>query len=283
MPAGRRRPRRRPELSQHFIRGAALAARLIESASIARSELVLEIGAGDGALTRPLQARARHVIAVEVDPSLAASLRSSFAHAGNVEVVEADIRSIAFPPQPVRVVGNVPYALTAEIVRRVTAAPSVVDAHLIVQREAAQKFAGSPWGPEGARSLALKPWWHIEIARPLRRTDFAPAPRVESALLWLARRSPALVRATERHEYLGFTRRALESASTMRATLNVLFTRPQVRRLAADLQLNLDAPPSATRFEQWLALYRFWRVTRERVPASPASARRRTSPRRPRT
>ena len=168
--------------------------------------------------------------------------------------------SLPFPSAPVRVIGNIPYALTADIIRRIVAAPSVVDAHLVVQREAARKFAGTPWASESLLSLSLKPWWHTEIIRSLRRTDFLPPPRVDSVVLWLSRRSPALVQEAERLAYQRFLRRGFGRAGTTRQAMAALFTRRQVRRLAAELRIELDAPPSGTRFEQWLGLYRFWRL-----------------------
>src|SRR5690606_3828844 len=105
-----------------------------------------------------------------------------------VEVVNGDF--LAFDlPRDARIVANLPFGITAEAVRHICQSPAR-DAHLIVQREAAERFAGAPWGAETLPSLELKPWWHAEILRPLRRTDFDPPPAVDSAYLWLARRSP---------------------------------------------------------------------------------------------
>lgn len=199
------------------------------------------------------------MIAVELDPRLVRELESWFAGT-NVEVVAGDFLRYRMPSEPLRVVGNIPYARTAEIVRRVLGHASVVDAHLVVQREAAERFAGAPFGSESLASLTLKPWWHAEVVRQLRPVDFDPPPRVESAVLWLARRSPSLLPVGERGAFEGFLRRAFGRHRTMREVLRALFTREQARRLASDLRIDAGAAPSAVRFEEWLALYRFWRL-----------------------
>lgn len=232
---------------------------------IAPSDLVVEVGPGRGALTDPLARRAGRLLAVEIDATLVPPLRARYAEEPHVEVVHADFLQTVIPAGA-RVVANLPYAITAAAVAHVTASPAA-DAHLVVQREAAERFAGSPWGPETLPSLSLKPSWHIEVVRTLRREDFDPPPAVDSALLWFARRAPALLRPDELDRYRAFLRRTFGEARTLRAALERVFTRPQVARLRQDLSLDLDAPPSGASFDRWLALYRAAR-TLDRAPAS---------------
>lgn len=242
--------RRRPELSQHFLRRSGLASQLVRQIALAADDLVVEVGPGRGMLTAALLDTGARVLAVEADPALAALVRERFGRA--VEVVEGDFRRFVIP-EGARVVANLPFAITSDAVRQITTS-GARDAHLIVQREAAERFAGAPHAPETLMSLLLKPWWHVEVLRPLRRVDFDPPPSVDCAFLWLARRDPPLVRDAE--SYHAFVRRSFGRARTMREALRASFTRPQAERLARDLRLPLDAPPSAATFEQWLALFR---------------------------
>src|SRR5439155_23268067 len=100
-----------------------------------------------GALTRELARRAGQVIAVEIDPDLAASLSEDGRAARNIEVVAADFLTYSLPREDHVVVGNIPYGQTAAIVRKLdTARPRA--AWIIVQREAAERFAGHPYGVE---------------------------------------------------------------------------------------------------------------------------------------
>ena len=107
------RDERRRRLGQHFLR-PELADRLVAEADFRPGELVVEIGAGAGALTIALAHRGIEVLAVEVDPLWARRLRDRLrgAGGGRVRVVEGDVRSFPLPPRPFRVVGSLPFAAT---------------------------------------------------------------------------------------------------------------------------------------------------------------------------
>lgn len=218
------------------------------------SDLVVEVGPGRGVLTEHLARRAGRVIAVELDPALAEAAEARFRGGTRIEVVRGDFLAFAIPAGA-RVVANLPYNITADAVRHVLASDAA-DAHLVVQREAAERFAGHPWGGESLPSLTLKPWWHAEVTRALQRTDFDPPPSVDSALLWLARRRPPLLLDRERAAYERFLAATFGRGRSTGAVLGRVFTRAQTDRLRRDLRLDLDAPPSATSFDRWLALYR---------------------------
>lgn len=157
MPAQRSRGPRRAELSQHFLRSASLAANLVARAAIGPADLVVEIGPGRGVLTRALAARCRQVFAVELDARLARDLAARVGEP-NVLVIAGDFLHTPLPEPPYKVVANIPFARTADIVRRLTeAAGPPEDAYLIVQREAAERFAGGPYAGESVTSLLLKP------------------------------------------------------------------------------------------------------------------------------
>jgi 23S rRNA (adenine-N6)-dimethyltransferase len=199
------RARRRAQLSQHFLGSRALAASLVAQSSISRDDVVIEIGPGRGTLTREKARRCRHLIGVEIDAGLVAGLSTKFRAAPNVGIVHGGFMRFSLPDAPYKVFANIPYAQTASIIRRlVGASVPPEDAYLVVQREAAERFAGGPYATETMWSLLLKPWWHVEIARRMSRSDFDPPPRVDSALLWLARRTRPLVEASERGLYRSF-------------------------------------------------------------------------------
>lgn len=260
MSGQRSRTPRRPELSQHFLRSGALAASLVAHSSVSRDDLVVEIGPGRGLLTHALAQCADRVIAVEIDAGLADTLRP--AARPNVDVVTCDFLRFSAPDRPHKVFANLPFARTADIVRRVTTTPTLTEAYLVVQREAAERFAGYPYASETTRSLSLKPWWHVEIVRRLRRTDFHPIPNVDAVLLWLLRRDKPLVQKVDGENYLRFVESQLGTVPTVRLTLRRLITYNQARRLARDLRFSLDARPGELSFEQWLGVYRFYAIDR---------------------
>jgi 23S rRNA (adenine-N6)-dimethyltransferase len=260
------RATRRPELSQHFLRSGALASSLIEQCAVGRADRVIEIGPGRGALTAQLARCCRELVAVEIDPRLCDALRERFSRASNVSIVRADFLEWELPSEPYKLVANLPYARTTEIVRRLAGAEHPPDdAWLVAQREAARRFAGAPFAPETRLSLLLKPGWQIEIVRTFRRADFDPPPAVESVLLWMARRPRALVR--EARAWRRFVDVAFEGGgATVRQRLAPLLTAAQLSRLARELRFDVRARPATLGFDQWVGLFRFWLRERENAP-----------------
>ena len=246
---------RRADLSQHFLREAR-AARLVKATSITHSDFVIEIGAGRGALTKPLLKRTRQLRAVEIDPYLAEKLRASLGD--QTEVVAADFLRLQLPDCSYKVIGNIPFSVTTEIVRKLVDAPNPPeDAWLVVQREPAWRLCGRPYTPETLWSLRLKPQWHIEIIDRLQRNDFDPPPKVDSVLLWMSRRGRPLLsrKETRRHDEIlssVFGSRHRSIGPTFRPWLSKL----QLRRLARDLKFDVDANISTLVFEQWLGIVR---------------------------
>jgi len=255
---------RRAELSQHFLRNRALAASLVTQSTISSQDLVIEIGPGRGTLTSELAARCAHLIAVEVDERLHESLRVRFARSANIELVNSDFLQFELPRSPYKVFANTPFGLTATIIRLLTeAVVPPKDAYLVVQREAAWRFAGEPYAPETLQSLLLKPWWHIEVARRLRRTDFDPPPSVDSVLIWFAHRTRPLVEVSRGAFYRQFIASSFgRRGNSIRQCLRPAFTVRQIRRLSRDLRFQPSDRPSALSFDQWLGLFRFAELSR---------------------
>ena len=259
--SGRARPprQRRAELSQHFLRDAS-AARLVRATSLSRSDLVIEIGAGRGALTRPLTKVAGKVIAVELDRNLVAKLRGDLT--GNLEVVAADFLKFDPPAQPYYVVGNIPFARTTDIIRKLSGeAHPPEDAWLVVQRELAHRMCGLPYGRENLWSLRLKPSWHLEVVGRLKRAEFDPPPAMNSVFLHMKHRGRTIIQPREMPEYLELIEGAFGRNAPLVQALRPQLSKLQLRRLAADLAFNTDDMPSDLMFEQWLGIFRFYRTT----------------------
>jgi 23S rRNA (adenine-N6)-dimethyltransferase len=175
--------------SQHFLR-RPVAADLVRDSRLTPDDLVVDLGAGTGRLTAELARAARRVVAVELDPGLAARLHGRWV---NVEVVEADARKVELPREPFRVVANLPFAGTNEILRHLLDDPRVplVRADLVVQWGVAVKRA-LPW-PSTVNGVVWGAWYSTRVARRLPRNAFAPPPRVDAAVLVFERRPAPLV------------------------------------------------------------------------------------------
>ena len=195
---------RRRALGQHFLRDAGIARAIVDLVAPTASDLVLEIGPGEGALTAELARRAGRVIALEVDPVLAARLRPRFP---GVEIVEADARgwdygTLGAPPGGrVLVVGNLPYSVGKPILMALVAARTAIDTMaLMLQREVAERVAAAPGRRVyGSLSVLTQLYGDVTLALRVPPGAFRPPPKVESAVIRLdVLPSPRVAIADER-------------------------------------------------------------------------------------
>jgi 23S rRNA (adenine-N6)-dimethyltransferase len=190
---------RPPDLGQHFLASTSLAARLVADAGITADDVVLEPGAGTGVLTRALAGRARHVIAVELDATLASATARAVV-LGNVTVVQGDATTFPLPLTPFRVVANPAFNTTSALLHHLldlTGAPhGLVRADLVVQWQVARDRAAPARDLVG---ITWAPWWRFRRGRRLPAALFRPAPAVDAAVLVAERREEPLL-APERFE-----------------------------------------------------------------------------------
>ena len=156
--------------------------------------------------------------------------------------------------------------LTADIVRKLLFCQNPPDdCYLIMQREAARKFTGTP--KETLFSLLLKPWFEFRIRHAFRKTDFSPVPNVEIVLVQAERREQALIEAGHIHTYRDFVVYGFSQGKpTLKNALKGIFTHTQFTRLSRDLGFRPESGPTDLVFQQWLGLFYFFyrRVERER-------------------
>ena len=156
------------------------AARVVEDACVRPGQLVLDIGAGRGALTTPLLAAGAQVIAVEAHPGRARWLREHFAGAG-VTVVESDALSLRLPHRPFRVVAGPPYGISSALLRHLLVPRSrLFAADLVLQRAVVRRYTAGRSVPPAR--------WEVRAGRSLPRRAFRPPPQVDSAVLVVRRR-----------------------------------------------------------------------------------------------
>jgi 16S rRNA (adenine1518-N6/adenine1519-N6)-dimethyltransferase len=189
--------RRRRALGQHFLADPGVAARIVEAVGATPADLVCEIGAGPGALTRALAARAGRLLALEIDPALRDRLAAAARHwpeAARVEIRQADACAFAYEALPalrpapagrVLVVGNLPYSASKAILDRLLGAHAALDrAVLMLQREVAERLAATPGGREyGALSVFWQRWAEVTRLLVVPPAAFRPPPAVESAVV----------------------------------------------------------------------------------------------------
>ena len=251
-------------LAQNFLRSPKLVRRLVGMSTIAPSDTVCEIGPGNGIITAALARVAKQVIAIEKDPELVRRLRERFRSLDNVQIVERDFLAYTFCTQTseYKIFANIPYNITAQIVRKILYEQSKLsEGYLILQREAAKKFSGSP--RETLFSILAKPFFEFHIMYRLRPTDFWPKPNVDSVLLSIKRRTRPLIEPQDVASYHDFVQYGFGRwKPNLRLAFRHIFAYKQWKRLARELNFPLNATPTELSFEQWLDLYFAFKPTR---------------------
>ena len=179
----------KPKLGQNFLTDTAAIERIADSLGDLSTRTVVEIGPGAGANTHALAARARRLIAVELDPALAAHLRSEFP-APHVIIVNQDVLSFDFAAaasesgQPLLVFGNLPYYITSPILLKLAESHASIDrVALMVQREVADRVTAQPGSRDyGVLSVTVQLYGPAVSLFTLPPSAFSPPPDVHSTV-----------------------------------------------------------------------------------------------------
>ena len=180
------KPRKR--FGQHFLHDPVVLKRIVEAIAPANTDAVVEIGPGEGALTRPLLDRVGHLTAIEIDRDLAARLSDEFP-AGRLTVILADVLDHDFSALPAgaRIVGNLPYNISTPILFHLARyADRVRDMHFMLQLEVVQRMVAKHSTPDyGRLSVMLQTRFTMHKLFKVAPGAFRPPPKVDSAVVRL--------------------------------------------------------------------------------------------------
>ena len=180
------KPRKR--FGQHFLHDPGVLKRIVEAVAPAPGDAIVEIGPGEGALTRPLLERIGHLTAIEIDRDLAARLAQEFP-SQRLTVVVADVLEFDFSSLPagLRVVGNLPYNISTPILfQRARHAGRVRDMHFMLQLEVVQRMVAKHSTPDyGRLSVMLQTRFRMHKLFNVGPGAFRPPPKVDSAVVRL--------------------------------------------------------------------------------------------------
>ena len=246
----------RPKLGQHFLRDRRFQRRIVASLAIRPDDLVCEIGAGRGAMTELLAARARQVVALEVDRELARMLQEKFSSKLGIEVLEADILQTDLSGlcrqherEQCFVFGNLPYYITSPILHHLLDyAGWIHGMGLVVQREVAERLCAQPGSrPYGYLTVLTQLDTHPRVEFGIPPGAFSPPPKVDSALVtFQMKRERIRLPAEERKALLEFVK--LCFAHKRKNLLNNLT--PTYARQCVETELAALRLPPTIRAEQ---------------------------------
>ncbi|MBE1587764.1 16S rRNA (adenine1518-N6/adenine1519-N6)-dimethyltransferase [Nonomuraea angiospora] len=207
---------------------AGTVRRIVRVADLSENDVVIEVGPGLGSLTLALLPSAAHVVAVEIDPVLAAQLPLTVADRGGLDkltVVNADAMKIT-PDDlsgftPTALVANLPYNVAVPVVLHLLEVlPSLRKGLVMVQSEVADRLAAGP-GSKVYGVPSVKAAWYADVRRagPVGRTVFWPVPNVDSGLVSLARREPPTTTASRKEVFAVVDAAFAQRRKTLRAAL----------------------------------------------------------------
>ncbi len=174
--------RRRRTLGQHFLTRLEILDEMVEYGDLSRRDIVLEIGAGGGELTKRIAERAGKVIAVEIDQGLAEELREKLRGYSNVRIMVGDVLKLR-PTGFNKVISNPPYSISSKLLEwLIGSKPELIV--LTLQREFASKLVAKPGSSKYLYISALAGMlYDVDLAKIIPRSFFAPPPRVNSAIV----------------------------------------------------------------------------------------------------
>ena len=204
-------------LGQNFIIDEFLLEDIADESKINKSDLVLEIGPGNGALTKCLSDRAKHVVSVEIDKSLLPLLKSNLKEYKNVSIINADFMKLDFqtildkfnhvneknhkdelnyggehykPAFKIKVVANLPYYITSPIINLLLLNPYISEMTLMVQKEVAERIVAAPGSKDyGILTLSCNYFSDTEMIMVVSKECFFPKPKVDSAVVHFIKKS----------------------------------------------------------------------------------------------
>lgn len=251
----------RAKLGQHFLRSQKALGQIIDAADIHSNDIVLEIGPGKGALTAALLKKAERVIAIEKDPALVDNLRTQF-HSelacGKLTLIADDIRhfdaSQYFGEKPYKVVANIPYYITGELLRTFLSAEKQPELIVfLIQKEVAVRIARDK--KESILSLSVKIYGDPKYVATVPQSAFSPPPQVDSAILLISNTSRKKLGNIDEKRFFELIKSGFaQKRKFLKGNLEKLASPNAVLSAFRELEINERTRAEDVPFDTWIKL-----------------------------
>ena len=239
-------------LGQYWLHDPSYQARIVEAVAPEPGDEIVEIGPGAGALTHHLAGRARRLVLIELDRTLAAELERRFGPARAV-VVAGDALKVDLPGlverwDDAKIVGNIPYRITSPLLEKILGTrPRPREIIFTLQAEVADRLAAPPGGKAyGALTVGIRAVADVEVLFRIPRGAFRPVPNVDSAALRITPHRPPRLEPADERDLRALTRAAFSRRRKQMQT--ILRDAPEYALSAADAHALLGevgVPPAA--------------------------------------
>ncbi len=255
--------RAKKSLGQHFLKSKRAIAKIITAAQLETNDVVLEIGPGKGALTKALLETGVRVIAIEKDSDMVEVLEQMFTgeiESGRLFLIHDDV--LVFDPTAhglqqgkYKLVANIPYYITGEIIRRFLSEVAQPERMvLLVQKEVATRIVARD-AKESILSLSVKAYGTPKLVMTVSARDFAPAPKVDSAILSITNISHSNLPADKEAGFFMIIKQAFsQKRKQLAGTIPPLISKEKLINFLTEQKLPVTARPEELSFEHWVKL-----------------------------
>lgn len=246
-------------LGQHWLVDDTALSSICQQANLTKNDTVLEIGPGQGALTKHLVQQVGLVIAVEFDDILAQSLKTRV-KTDNLRVINQDILNFDFSSMPLgyKIVANIPYYLTSHLFRLITQSTNLpASAVILVQKEIAERICASQ-GQMSVLAVSIQVYFNASLGSIVPSSSFDPAPKVDSQVVILQKLPNSLVKNLDEKLFFrivkaGFSAKRKKLRSSLSAGLGMEKLQAEQLLSMAEIDPNLRAQNLS--LNDWHSLY----------------------------
>lgn len=244
---------RRKLLSQNFLRDEQLVTQLVANSSIGKTDTVIEIGPGQGIITKQLLRKAHAVIGIEIDQALNHFLLKRFVHHPNLILYEQSFSDSPLPITPYKVFANLPFAIEGHAIRKlIDASNPPLDAYLIMRAELAYRLGGIR--KESMFSLIHKPWFDFSVHHVFRKYDFTPSTKVSAVMLRFIKKKDPSFPWSEKVFYQKFITRGFGQGDAVFRNLLSYYRKDLLLNAFEKYSIGKHARPLHLSSEQWVLL-----------------------------
>ncbi len=249
---------KKKSLGQHFLNSPKIVEDIVTAGNVNSGDTVIEIGPGEGVLTRKLLETGAHVISIEKDDRLIPELQNKFSREISLKqlnLIHADILDVGLThitTNKYKVVANIPYYITGQIIRMFLETDNQpTGATLLIQKEVAERILAKD-GKESLLSLSVKIFGDPKIARFVGKGAFTPQPKVDSAVLNIENISKSRLGGVDEKLFFkiihaGFSHKRKQ----LLPNLTSIYKKEDLIKIFGDLQLDPKSRAEDLKIEDW--------------------------------
>ena len=232
------------KFGQNFLKDAAIIHGIIQSINPLPSDLLIEIGPGLGALTKPLLEKTNRLLAIELDRDIVGWIENEYSKK-NITVFNEDVLNFNFNQfdQKIRIVGNLPYNISTPILFKCIENILIIkDLHFMLQKEVVDRMIAIPSSPEyGRLSVMLQYYFAMEHLLDVPKESFEPEPKVESSFVRLIPYEQYPFIANNIEQFARIVKEAFsQRRKTIRNTLKSFITENDFEKIGINPQLRAE-------------------------------------------